>query len=117
MSGIEQAEGQDCFVLRLPNTLKKLDGDTVFTKIGTLFAERFYFVLPSSLQELNTDMLRTCNAVFVAPQGSEAAARLYEAYFCYYNTLEDAVTHKNCQRRIDYDENNQQIPHDYYGRT
>ena len=84
----------------VPGTVKSA-GNLAFKDLGSAYtAERFYLVLPSSLQEFDMNIFTGCNAVLVAPAGSAAAAALYNNWYRYYNTLEDARLQQNMQMRI-----------------
>ena len=84
----------------VPGTVKSA-GNLAFKDLGSAYtARRFYLVLPSSLQEFDMNIFTGCNAVLVAPAGSAAAVALYNNWYRYYNTLEDARLQQNMQMRI-----------------
>ncbi len=96
----------------LPNTLKKL-GDRAFKDVGAAVTNRFYLVLPASLENFNVGIIDGCGAVFVA--GGTAATVLYNEWYYYYITLEDAKVPQNLQYQLEYDEQTQSyVPHAFY---
>ncbi len=74
--------------------------------------ERFYLVLPSSLESFNINIFTGCGAVLVAPMGSYAAGVLHDSWYYFYFTLEDAMAHRNLQFRLSDDPEHTT----YYGR-
>ena len=117
MSGTETVNDQECFVIDLPDTLATIEGNSTFNGVGSGYtAERFYLLLPSSLENFNPEAFYGCNAVFVAPSGSAAAGRLHNAFFIYYHTLEDAVAKHNAQYKVEYDAAGNVVEHTYYGK-
>ena len=93
-------DGAQTNAIVLPDTVKSI-GNLAFKDLGAAYtAERFYLVLPSSLEEFDLNIFTGCNAVLVAPAGSYAAGRLYAGWYRYYNTLEDARAQRNMQVKI-----------------
>ena len=104
-------EGAEQNVIELPNTLKRV-GNLGFRGLGDAYtSQRFYLVLPASLQEFDLNIFTDCRAVLVAPEGSHAAAVLYAGWYRFYYTLEDAMAQRNPQYK--YDPNDPQ--HEHYG--
>lgn len=89
-------ESTDVNVITLPGSLKTI-GDLAFRDVGSSYLERFYLVLPSSLEFFNINIFTGCRAVLVAPMGSYAAGVLHDNFYYYYFTLEDAMAQRNVQ--------------------
>ncbi len=99
-------------VIRLPDTLKTI-GNLAFRDLGAAYtSERFFLVLPSSLESFNINIFENCNAVLVAPEGTYAASVLYANWYYYYCTLQDAIAQVNCQSKNDLAD----PQHVHYGR-
>ena len=92
-------DGEETNAIVLPGSVKSI-GNLAFRDLGAAYtAERFFLVLPSSLNEFDLGIFTNCNAVLVAPEGSYAANVLYTGWYQYYNTLEDARAQRNIQKR------------------
>ena len=72
-------------------------------------------MLPASLSEFDISIFNGCNAVLVAPAGSPAANALYNGWYYYYTTLEDAMAQTNVQYQH-YLVDGVEQPHVRYGR-
>lgn len=90
-------EGEDQNVIVIPSGVKRA-GNLAFKDLGNAYTgQRFFLVLPASLSEFNINIFTGCNAVLVAPAGSPVASALYNNWYYYYNTLEDAIAQANVQ--------------------
>ncbi len=112
-NGTEEVNAVLCPVIRLPATLTKA-GNSAFSNMGSECGKRFYMVLPASLTEFDINIFAGCEAVLIAPPDSIAAGRLYDAWYYYYSTLEDAVMHTNCMYKRYYVDGEEQ-EHIHYG--
>jgi len=108
-------EGAEQNVIRLPETIRRA-GNLAFQNLGEAYtSQRFFLVLPASLNEFDINIFAGCNAVLVAPAGSVAASVLFSNWYYYYNTLEDAMAQENCQYQRYYVDGVEQ-EHVHYGR-
>lgn len=90
-------EGETQNVIVIPNGVKRA-GNLAFKDLGEAYtSQRFFLVLPASLSEFDINIFTGCNAVLVAPAGSPVARALFDNWYYYYNTLEDAVAQANVQ--------------------
>ena len=84
----------------LPGSVKSI-GNLAFRGLGSAYtAERFFLVLPVSLEEFDLNIFTNCNAVLIAPEGSHAESVLYSGWYQYYHSLEDARAQRNIQKRL-----------------
>ena len=102
-------------MIRVPGTVKRIQNNAFYEVGNGYAAERFYLVLPGALDEFDISAVTQCNAVLVAP-GGLAAQVLYDNWYYYYVTLEDAKAGTNCQYRREYDAQGLEIPHAHNGR-
>ena len=99
-------------VIRLPIGLKRI-GNLAFKGLGEAYvSQRFFLLLPASLEEFDLNIFTDCNAVLIAPQGSYVAGMLEAGWYYYYYTLADAMAQTNCRYKVDPD----QPTHVHYGR-
>ncbi len=107
-------EGAETNVIRIPSSVRSI-GTSAFQELGAGYtAERFYLVLPGGLETFDISAVYQCNAVLVVPGGAAANA-LYNNWYYYYSTLEDAIARTNCQFQRYYVDGVEQ-PHEHHGR-
>ena len=108
-------DGEEQNVIVIPNTVKRAE-NLAFRDLGAAITERFFLVLPASLSEFDINIFTGCNAVLVAPAGSPVAQALFNNWYYYYNTLEDAIAQQNCRFQVERDAQGNVVPHNYNGK-
>ena len=107
--------GAEEFVIQVPGTVKRIRKNAFYKGGNGYTSDRFYLVLPGTLDEFDISAVTGCNAVLVAP-GGLAEQVLYDSWYYYYPTLADAKAKTNLRYKRAYDEQGIEIEHAHYGQ-
>lgn len=108
-------DGAEQNAIVIPEFVQRAES-LAFQNLGAAWtSERFFLVLPGSLSEFDINIFNGCNAVLVAPAGSPVARALYDNWYYYYTSLEDARAQDDLQFQRYYVDG-VEAPHVHYGR-